>query len=157
LIEYFASEDSDRDIWVGTFGVDSSTEWLGFISLSGASHLMVARGMRFVETQTGIEEQDADTWGLGVFSTLRLGPHLGPITPFVEAGPGILYTSDEFPPGGTHWNFTQRYGFGAAIRLNRNLFLGISFRNLHVSNGKGFGHPRNPSFDGTGILVEFRR
>jgi len=157
LIEYFDGENSSAGSWAGTFGVDGSREWSGVVSLSGASHLLVARGVRLVETQSGTQAEDADTWGLGTFSLLRLGPHLGPITPFVEAGPGVLYTSGAFPPGGTHWNFTQRYGFGVSVRLSRGFRLGISSRHFHVSNGKGAGDSRNPSFDGTGVVIELRR
>lgn len=77
---------------------------------------------------------------------------IGPITPFVEGAFGAVYTSEDFPPDGTKWNYTQRYGVGLDVRVSEQIELALGYRHMHLSNGKGLG-PQNPSYDGDGLVL----
>ncbi len=39
------------------------------------------------------------------------------------------------------------------MQISARLNLVVAYRHVHYSNGKGFGHPMNPSYDGDGVMV----
>ncbi|MBN2104272.1 acyloxyacyl hydrolase [bacterium] len=96
---------------------------------------MYPHGFRFSDNQ---EFEVRKTFGIGMSGMIRYefiklyGHNL-----YAEMGPGILMTSHKFPPLGTLLNFTQRYGFGTNIPLNKKVILIFGVRHLHISNGKG--------------------
>jgi hypothetical protein len=66
---------------------------------------------------------------------------------------GMLWTSDDFPTGGTNFNFTYAGGPGASWRMNHNTFLICGYRFQHVSNGYIEGRDRNPIMNSIGGYV----
>ena len=149
-LEYFDSQDSDRDIWTSQLNTDVGYYLLKDLAVIGNLALFAANGNRFLDSDPTMTPMDADTFGGGFGGML----HLDVITIdswslFLDAGVGMLFTTDDFPPRGTAWNFKYRYGFGIAAPLDDNLNLIAGFRRLHISNGKGIV-PGNPSYDGNG-------
>ena len=155
--EYIDSLDSDRPMQIYTLGVDAGRPWGRLVEWLGAAQLLLVRGERIPEAWRGGGRFEADTVGAGFIGLGRLQWPTGPVRPFVEAGAGMLFSAGALPPGGTRWNFHQRWGWGLALRLQPTLWLGLSWRRLHLSNGKGFGHPDNPAYDGRGPTLELRR
>ena len=101
-----------------------------------------------------------DAWGGGLNMLLRwhfLSFDRWSI--YADGGGGIIEFEDEFPSGGTHFNFTGRVGLGASIRLAHNLHLIGGARYLHISNAAIHGVERNPGFDSmeyyTGLMFTF--
>jgi hypothetical protein len=66
---------------------------------------------------------------------------------------GILWTSDDFPTGGTEFNFTYAGGPGASYRMTEHAHLLAGFRFQHVSNGFIEGRDRNPILNSLGGYV----
>ena len=120
--------------------------------------LALTTGRRFDEDDPGVPEREADGLGAGFLGLLRWSPlRLSTVQPYVEASSGMVFTLEEFPPGGTVWNFWSRWGVGVSIGIRGELALVVGVRRVHISNGKGFGHPRNPAYDGAGVVVGLRR
>lgn len=67
--------------------------------------------------------------------------------PYVEGSVGLALFAQRWPPKGTIWNFSRRYGLGLAVRPGRPWVLTLSWRHIHMSNGKGLG-PQNPAYGG---------
>jgi hypothetical protein len=61
-----------------------------------------------------------------------------------------MYTSDNFPNGGTPFNGTYAGGPGISWRLRDGLHLDTGIRFEHVSNGFYAGRNRNPVFNSFG-------
>lgn len=96
---------------------------------------------------------EADGGGFGASGWLRWRPAwIGPAAPFLEGGPGVLLTTEAFPPGGTWWNLTYRLGLGLALDLPGSLELSAAWRHFHASNGKD-GSFENPAYNGRGFVV----
>jgi len=150
-IDYFDSKKPDREISV----INLNNEWgyyiLKSLSLIGGYHVLHTSGYRVNKDDPGWKKVDASVMGLGVAGTVRLDlVRINRYRVFIDAGLGFLLCSDEFPPGGTFWNFTQRYSVGVSVRFSKNMKLLLGGRHLHVSNG---GYYRNPSYDGNGPFV----
>lgn len=155
-LEHYNSLDEDRDISITQVNVETGFYLLYGLSLNGNAYLFLAQGERIPDNVEPPVELNADVAGTGFngfvrWDFLRLNGH----SLFVEAGAGMVFTTDDFPPGGTSWNFSRRHGFGASIRLNKTRIV-AGWRDMHISNGKGFGHPRNPAFDGRGFYIGLR-
>lgn len=147
-IEFYDSEDSATPIAIYQFNSETSYYLLNTLSLAGNLYAMYPHGFRF----EGFDEHEVrNTFGLGASLMLRcefvqlFGQNL-----FAEAGIGFVTTSKDFPPLGTRWNFTQRYGFGMNIPINESLILIFGVRHMHISNGKGFVR-ENPQYNGNGV------
>jgi hypothetical protein len=69
---------------------------------------------------------------------------------YADASGGIMLTTDDFPEGGTAFNFTYRGGPGASWRLGESLFLVGGAHFQHISNAFIKGRDRNPIFNGFG-------
>ena len=72
------------------------------------------------------------------------------LTLFAEGILGFYYADRKFPPGGTHFNFTQQGGLGATLRLDDNVHLFGGARYVHASNARIHGEDENPSVDALG-------
>jgi len=72
---------------------------------------------------------------------------------FGEFQGGAMWTSEDFPTGGTELNFTYSGGPGATIRLRKGLYLIGEFRFQHVSNAFIEGRDRNPIFNSFGGYI----
>lgn len=68
---------------------------------------------------------------------------------YTHFGIGMLYASDDVPPGGTQFNFTPTVGIGSTIRLDdRDTRLDLGLRWHHISNATTGGSDDNPARDG---------
>lgn len=72
---------------------------------------------------------------------------------FLEAALGMIYADDEFPPGGTRFNYTEQAGVGASYRLRDDLFLIGGARFIHISNAYIHGEDQNPGVNAIGGYV----
>lgn len=150
FIEYFSSEDPDRDINIINLNFERGHYVLKPLSLSGGIHLMLTNGHR-IDQGDSHRKLNSDRLGMGLAGTMRLDViRKDRHNLFIAFRLGFLLCSDQLPPGGTFWNFTQRYVVGVSIRFltNSNLLLGVN--RLHISNA---GYKRNPSYDGNGAFV----
>jgi hypothetical protein len=102
-----------------------------------------------------------DDAGAGGFN-LGLRHHVyerGDFSLFLEAAVGMVYADDEFPPGGTRFNYTEHAGVGVTYRLKDNLFFVGGGRFIHISNAYIHGRDQNPginAFGGyAGLMWEF--
>ena len=66
---------------------------------------------------------------------------------------GIFVVSDDFPTGGTGFNFTYGGGPGVSVKLGEGVFLDGGVRFQHVSNGFIEGRDKNPIFNSFGGYV----
>lgn len=75
-------------------------------------------------------------------------------TLYADAGIGLLFATDDVPPGGTEFNFMPRAGGGATFRLDdRGTRLLVGARWHHVSNARIRGEGRNPDRDGVAVYA----
>ena len=77
----------------------------------------------------------------------------GPVTVFLEIGPGVSYASDEVPAGGTRFNLVLQAGGGMTYRLVPRLNLVGGLRWLHVSNNSLNGRSKNPDIQALGMYL----
>tara|TARA_B100000315_G_C14316184_1_gene468658 strand:- start:44 stop:625 length:582 start_codon:yes stop_codon:yes gene_type:complete len=154
-VEYLVPEDEDnRDIRIATISVAREHYLRWGLWLRGAVGMAFTEGVLIPDEGPQSVALEADGLGLGGAGYLRWRPVTGDlIGPFVEGGLGMLFTTEPFPPGRTVWNFSPKYGLGAELDVSVRFNLVIAYRHVHFSNGKGFGHPRNPSYDGNGIVL----
>jgi opacity protein-like surface antigen len=66
---------------------------------------------------------------------------------------GLLWTSDDFPAGGTELNFTYAAGPGASFQLNERVHIIFGYRFQHISNGFIKGRDRNPIMNSLGGYI----
>lgn len=152
-VEHYNSTDDDRNISVTQFNTEMAYFVLDRVSVISNAYLMVARGHRSVP----LKELDARRYGVGFAGFVRADVfEFKYHSIFVDAGVGMVFTNESFPPSGTVWNFTRRYGGGIAIKLEPDVRLIIGWRDMHISNGKGFGHPKNPAYDSNGLFAGLR-
>jgi hypothetical protein len=156
-IEFYNSKDSDRDISLIQLNAEAGYYFLRGLSINGSLYLLFSNGHRIPDDVQPQVELNANAFGGGFsgflrWDVLRFFSH----SLFVDAGVGMVFTSKDFPPGGTCWNFTKRYGLGVTIGVNENTKVIVGWRDMHISNGKGFGHPKNPSYDSNGPYLGLR-
>jgi hypothetical protein len=152
-LEYYFSEDADRHISVAQLNTEMAYFIWNRLSVMTNAYLLIAKGQRIVE----FKDFDSERYGVGFAGFVRVDLfdfrfH----SLFVDLGYGMVFTDKSFPPGGTKWNFTRRYGGGLTIKINPDARLMIGWRHMHISNGKGFGHPRNPAYDSNGLFGGLR-
>lgn len=152
--EVFFPEDADnRDIRIYAVSLLLENELRPGLLLIGAVGPTVTRGVFVRDEDPEGLELDSDRVGLGTAGFIRWRPaRRGGIAPFVELAFGMLFTTRDFPPDGTPWNFNQRYGVGLDVQVSPRISLAVAYRHLHVSNGKGLV-PENPSYDGDGLML----
>ena len=152
--EFFFPEDRDnRDIRVLALSFEAEKYLIGGLWLRGAVGPTLTEGVFVRDEDPQGVELEADAVGLGVVGFLRWRPvRIAGIAPFVEGAFGTLFTTEAFPPDGTAWNFTRRYGLGLDLRITEVSSVAVSYRHVHFSNGKGLV-PENPSYDGDGVML----
>ncbi len=74
---------------------------------------------------------------------------------YFDNGAGLIGTAENFPEGGTKFNFSNFYGLSGSFLVQPATYLKIGVRNMHISNAFLFGDDRNPAFDSIGFLVGF--
>ena len=77
----------------------------------------------------------------------------GPVSVFVEGGPGISYATDEVPETGTRFNFVAQLGGGMAYRIASSFSLVGGLRWLHLSNNSLNGRRSNPDIQALGMYL----
>jgi hypothetical protein len=95
-----------------------------------------------------------DAGAAGLNATLR--HHIynrGNFSLFLEVALGMIYADDEFPPGGTRFNFTEQVGAGVSFRLREDLFVIGGARFMHISNAYIHGADENPGINALGGYV----
>ena len=76
---------------------------------------------------------------------------------YFEQGLGMIFSKENFPPGGTKINFTPAYGIGVIYHFLDKVHFVISARHYHLSNGGLIkGSDRNPGFDGNGLYAGYQ-
>jgi hypothetical protein len=154
FLEYYESQNADREISLINLNLEKGYYPLKPLSLNGGLHLLYAHGYRINKKDPELKKMDANTIGMGFAGTVHLDAlkiNIGKL--FFDFRFGFLLCLNKFPPNGTFWNFTQRYGIGFSVKLKRNLDLILGGRHLHVSNG---GYVRNPSYNGNGPFLGLR-
>lgn len=97
---------------------------------------------------------DGEAYGAGVNLVGRWHfLNVGRVSFYGDLLGGVLELDDQFPDGGTRFNFTYAGGPGADVRLKDNLHLTLGFRFQHVSNGFIEGRDRNPVLNSLGGYV----
>ena len=156
-VEGVRDRRGDGDLAMLTLGLERAREYLGLVRVSGAVHLAGVEGVLRVATADGLEERVADTAGLGVLGSLRLGPRIRRTRPYVEVGLGLLITGRELPPGGSHENFTRRYGAGVSVLLGDGLDLALGYRRVQLSETTVLAPPdRDAAYTGDGLVLEVK-
>ena len=77
----------------------------------------------------------------------------GPVSIFLEIGPGVSYASDEVPAGGTRFNLVLQAGGGMTYRLVPRVNLVGGLRWLHLSNNGLNGRDKNPDIQALGMYL----
>ncbi len=100
---------------------------------------------------------DPEAWGGGFNLNLRYHfLNYQRFSMFADIAGGVLGFQNDWPPGGTHFNFTARAGVGATYQLCDRAYLIGGTRFFHLSNGDRHGNDQNPSANGwefyTGLL-----
>ncbi len=154
--EVSLNQDPDRDITIFLVTAEGTDPVSNWFSLTGGVSVLGVIGDKMQDDSLPPVTLDASTIGVRLLAGGQFNPfQLGRVRPYAELGIGTVFSAQEFPPGGTFWNFTQRWGIGIEVGNPVTTRLRVAFYRTHISNGKGFGHPRNPSFDGRGVLVSF--
>lgn len=72
---------------------------------------------------------------------------------FGDVGGGIVLFDDDFPAGGTEFNFSLSAGLGATYRFGDELMLMLGVRWYHLSNARISGKDRNIGYDAAGVYL----
>lgn len=126
------------------------------------SNLTISRGYYFlnnvsIEAQVPIyfaHTETEDAGGFGVQADARWHfLNIQRFSLYADILGGVLWTSEDFPTGGTEFNFTYAGGPGASFRLTDSTYLVAGYRFQHVSNGFIEGRDRNPIMNSLGGYV----
>ena len=150
-LEYFDSEDPNREIAIINLNFERGRYLTKRFSLIGGVNVLLADGYKIDHGDPDHRKLNADRVGVGFAGTVRLDVITWDKHDLFIAGRlGFLVCTGQLPPGGTFWNFNQRYVIGVSIRLLRSMNLLLGGNRLHISNG---GYKRNPSYNGNGAFV----
>jgi hypothetical protein len=95
-----------------------------------------------------------DAGAAGLNLTLRHHVYeRGDFSLFLDAVLGCVYADDEFPPGGTRFNYTEQAGVGATYRIRDNVYFIGAARFMHISNAYIHGRDQNPGVNALGGYV----
>ena len=153
-IAYYGPEDTDdRDIRLALLNIGAETyRWNSFGFVADA-YFVATRGHIVVSEEPG--QLNSDSFGGG--GSLGLKWHFlrgKRWSTFFNGTVGFLWTSPEFPDGGSRLNFMERIGLGLTLQLREQLNLIASYSHVHVSNGQGLVRT-NPAFTGDGGYAGF--
>lgn len=159
-LEYYSPQPGfdrlNRDIELENFRIARAWHFPQGWEFQVGGLLFRASGTRTTNVSPpGIERSDALGFGLSPaarwnflqFSRVRL---------YGDLAPGINFTNNPFPAGGTNYSFFLRAGAGASFRLNKAFWIEAAYWWTHVSNGQGLV-PGNPAWQGEGVSLGLRR
>jgi hypothetical protein len=109
---------------------------------TGASPAAIERS----DTPIGVGFGPAVRWNFLQLDRVRL---------FGNLAPNVIFTENNFPAGGTKYNFLLRAGAGAAFRIADAYWLEAGFFWAHISNDTGLV-PGNPAWQGRGVTLSMR-
>ncbi|MCI0366619.1 MAG: acyloxyacyl hydrolase [Phycisphaerales bacterium] len=72
---------------------------------------------------------------------------------FIEGAAGFVFFDDDFPPGGTEFNFNFYFGLGVTYQLDSHTHLVAGARFYHISNARLNGLQHNIGFDSGAAYV----
>ena len=99
-------------------------------------------------------KDEEDGLGIGLNALARYHfINVGRFSLYGDVLGGIFWTSQDFPTGGTEFNFTYAGGPGLSYKLADRVYLNGGLRFQHVSNGFIEGRDRNPIFNSFGGYV----
>ena len=156
-LEHYFSENlthylNDKPISITQLNTTADYYLFNRLAIGGNLLVSIPRG-EYVKDFVG---QSANTVGIGIAGSLRWELlNLLHHNFYIETAQGMLFTANDFPPGGTPWNFSVRYGLGYTVHLSDNRYLVFGWRWMHISNGTGLV-PTNPAYDGNGIYIGFK-
>jgi lipid A 3-O-deacylase len=153
-LEYLEPIDKDRQIRTISFNilVPSHKKWKSFVFYKG---LTITRSWGDVD-RWGLIDPDSSAFGIGPFYLARKQwwqwQNWQLITDF--SGGFILY-SDNFPAGGTTYNFMWRLGPRLTYKTGNKTSWNFGYTLMHVSNGKmEFRDPSpNPGYNAGGFTI----
>jgi hypothetical protein len=104
---------------------------------------------------TGLANKDTRAIGVGCAPFVRWQLHIAKrSTVLFEQGAGLMFTSKDFPTGGSSANFTPVYGIGFKYDVFEKSSVLIELRHSHISNGGVFAANKgNPGFDSYGFEI----
>lgn len=101
---------------------------------------------------TGHDKEDSVGIGANVLGRYHF-LSIGRVSLYADVLGGIFVMSQDFPTGGTGFNFTYAGGPGLSIQLRDHLYLNGGVRFQHVSNGFIEGRDKNPILNSFGGYV----
>ena len=125
--------------WDGNGEVDDSglgVHWLHYV----ADGVALGPGLNAATWWT----PGSDVYSAEVQALLRIHP-LDSLPVFLDGSAGYQLANDQIPPGGTVWNFTFGFGFGAEYPVADKTRLQAGAMYHHISNALGRQNDRNPS------------
>lgn len=144
----------------GVAFTDEATEYNGHLTFG----TFLTEGFEFNFGVGGWHHDQDDEDGGDADDAQSINPTIGfryhfmprdPINVYIEAGIGLLFSSDDVPADGTSFNFTPRAGVGALWRLDpeTGLRLDTGVRWHHISNATTSGSDDNPARDSIKVYV----
>lgn len=139
---------------------DEATEYNGNLTFGA----FLAEGFEFNFGVGGWHHDQDDEDGDNADDAQSINPTIGfryhfmptdPIDIYIEAGIGLLFSTDDVPADGTSFNFTPRAGVGALWRLDEasGVRLDTGVRWHHISNATTSGSDDNPSRDSIMVYI----
>lgn len=136
---YIDANDASEDVKAGTLALGAGYHLLDNLGLYGEVVGYAWDQDRFVDT-------DAVGGGLNLLLRWHF-LNFDRFTIYADGGAGIVELDDDFPAGGTRFNFTPRVGLGATVRLADSFHLLGGVRYFHMSNANTHGRDENPGID----------
>lgn len=145
----------NRDIDVENFRVNLAWHFPRGWELQFGGLIFRASGTRTTNTSPPATER-SDALGFGFGPVVRWNfLQFKRVRLFGNLGLGVNFTNNDFPAGGTKYDFLLRAGGGASFRLAESYWLEASYWWTHISNGQGID-PGNPAWQGQGISLGLR-
>lgn len=92
---------------------------------------------------------DYSTLGVGLRPSVRIYPVRQPkIGVYIEVKGGPIYMFPEYAREAINYTLLASMGSEVRVSAHNALYLGVGY--THYSNGKKWGDPRNPTWDGMG-------
>ncbi|MCL4220615.1 MAG: acyloxyacyl hydrolase [Phycisphaerales bacterium] len=140
------------------FGLEEDDDSTDFnINVAWSRFLVDDVEMR-LELGTWYFDQEPDSaWGINPNFVLRwhlINKELWSF--YADAGIGLMFSTDDVPPGGTSANFTPRAGVGITHKVGvRGQRAELGVRWHHISNARITGDSDNPDRDGVMIYAGY--
>jgi hypothetical protein len=135
--------------WDGNGEVDNSgigVHWLHYV----ADGVALGPGLNATTWWT----PGRDVYSAELEAKLRIHP-FNSLPVFVDGTAGYQLANEHIPPGGTVWNFSFGFGFGAEVPVAERTWFQAGAFYHHISNALGRQNDRNPSQNEARIWIGF--